>query len=75
MAPREDSAVELKAHDDRARSRRRLGGPGRAHGCVIAKRLEVATALNAKQSRSQEVSDEEEEEPKPSPEAATTSSG
>ena len=69
VAPREDSAVELKAHDDPREVEAQIRRAQAAHDAVIAKRLEVATALNAKQSRSQEVSDdEEEEEPsKPSP--------
>ena len=69
MAPREDSAIELKAHDDPREVEAQIRRAQAAHDAVIAKRLEVATALNAKQSRSQEVSDdEEEEEPsKPSP--------
>ena len=68
VAPREDSAVELKAHDDPREVEAQIRRAQAAHDAVIAKRLEVATALNAKQSRSQEVSDdEEEEEVKPSP--------
>jgi hypothetical protein len=62
VAPREDSAIELKAHDDPREVEAQIRRAQAAHDAVIAKRLEVATALNAKQSRSQEVSDDEEEE-------------
>ena len=68
MAPREDAAIELKAHDDPREVEAQIRRAQAAHDAVIRKREEVAQALNAKQSRSQEVSDdEEEEEVKPSP--------
>ena len=68
VAPREDAAIELKAHDDPREVEAQIRRAQAAHDAVIRKREEVAQALNAKQSRSQEVSDdEEEEEVKPSP--------
>ena len=51
VAPREDAAIELKAHDDPREVEAQIRRAQAAHDAVIAKRLEVATALNAKQSR------------------------
>ena len=53
---------ELKAHDDPREVEAQIRRAQAAHDAVIRKREEVAQALNAKQSRSQEVSDDEEEE-------------
>ena len=64
VAPREDKAVDLKAHDDPHEVAEQVRRAQAAHDSIMRKRLDgdLATALNAKRAAARVESDEDEDE-------------